>query len=118
MPAAGGVPKQLTYYPAAGPLPPRWGYDHQVYGWTPDGKRVRLRPQRPDTQYDEEVHLFSPISFLDDGWHQRTYWIYGRAAGEGWAEFQLPPDWPYARLEIEDADGKLAWSNPLWCSIS
>jgi outer membrane protein assembly factor BamB len=56
-----------------------------------DGKRVRVRPQRPDTQYDEEVHLFSPISFLDAGWHQRTYWIYGRAAGEGWAEFQLPP---------------------------
>jgi hypothetical protein len=52
---------------------------------------VRVRPQRPDTQYDEEVHLFSPISFLDDAWHQRTYWIYGRAAGEGWAEFQLPP---------------------------
>jgi len=59
--------------------------------FTLDGKRVRVRPQRPDTQYDEEVHLFSPISFLDDGWHQRTYWIYGRAAGEGWAEFQLPP---------------------------
>jgi hypothetical protein len=32
------------------------------------------------------------------------------------AEFQLPPDWPYARLEIEDADGKRAWSNPLWFS--
>ncbi len=59
--------------------------------FTMDGKRVRVRPQRPDTQYDEEVHLFSPISFLDDGWHQRTYWIYGRAAGEGWAEFQFPP---------------------------
>jgi len=57
----------------------------------PDGKRLRVRPQRPDTQYDEEVHLFSPISFLDDAWHQRSYWIYGRAAGEGWAEFQLPP---------------------------
>ena len=59
--------------------------------FTPDGKRVRIRPHRPDTQYDEEVHLFAPISFLDDAWHQRTYWIYGRAAGEGWAEFQLPP---------------------------
>ena len=59
--------------------------------FTLDGKRVRIRPQRPDTQYDEEVHLFSPISFLDAGWHQRAYWIYGRAAGEGWAEFQLPP---------------------------
>jgi len=59
--------------------------------FTPDGKRVRVRPQRPDTQYDQEVHLFSPISFLDDGWHQRSYWILGRAAGEGWAEFQFPP---------------------------
>lgn len=46
MPAKGGVPKQLTYYPAAGPLPPRWGYDHQVYGWSPDGKRVLFRSLR------------------------------------------------------------------------
>ena len=30
------------------------------------------------------------------------------------AEFELPNDWPYARLEIEDAGGKRAWSNPLW----
>ncbi|MGD2097284.1 MAG: CehA/McbA family metallohydrolase [Desulfobacterales bacterium] len=29
------------------------------------------------------------------------------------AEFQLPSDWPYARIEIEDIDGKRAWSNPL-----
>jgi tricorn protease len=40
MPVEGGVPKQLTYYPAKGPLTPRWGYDHQVYGWTPDGRAV------------------------------------------------------------------------------
>lgn len=56
-----------------------------------NGKRTRIEPQRPDTQYGEEVHLFAPTSFLDDSWHQRTYWIYGRAAGEGWAEFQYPP---------------------------
>jgi len=59
--------------------------------FTAYGKRVRVAPQRPDTQYGQEVHLFAPISFLDDAWHQRTYWIFGRAAGEGWAEFQLPP---------------------------
>jgi outer membrane protein assembly factor BamB len=68
---------------------------HRVYmksqTFTMAGKRVRIRPQRPDTQYDEEVHLFSPITFLDKSWHQRTYWIFGRAAGEGWAEFQYPP---------------------------
>jgi tricorn protease len=43
MPTTGGSPRQLTYYPAQGPLPPRWGYDHQVYGWTPDGARVLFR---------------------------------------------------------------------------
>ena len=43
MPSGGGVPRQLTFYPARGPLAPRWGYDHQVYGWTPDGKRVVFR---------------------------------------------------------------------------
>jgi len=59
--------------------------------FTKDGKRLRVRPQRPDTQYDREIHLFAPVSFLDDAWHQRTYWIYGRTAGEGWAEFQYPP---------------------------
>jgi tricorn protease len=46
MPATGGIPKQLTYYPAHGPLPPRWGYDNQVYGWTPDGKSVLFRSLR------------------------------------------------------------------------
>ncbi len=46
VPADGGVPRQLTYYPANGPLPPRWGYDNQVYGWTPDGSAVLFRSFR------------------------------------------------------------------------
>ena len=46
IPAAGGEPRQLTYYPAHGPLAPRWGYDNQVYGWTPDGTRVLFRSMR------------------------------------------------------------------------
>jgi tricorn protease len=46
IPVAGGVPKQLTWYPARGPLPPRWGYDNQVLGWTRDGKAVLFRSMR------------------------------------------------------------------------
>ena len=42
----GGAPQQLTYYPAAGPLPARWGTEHQVYGWTPDGENVLFRSLR------------------------------------------------------------------------
>ena len=44
--AAGGEPKQLTHYPARGPLTPRWGYDNQVYGWTNDGKSVVFKSMR------------------------------------------------------------------------
>lgn len=46
IPSTGGVPKQLTFYPAKGPLPARWGYDNQVYGWTPDGSAVLFRSLR------------------------------------------------------------------------
>jgi tricorn protease len=46
VPTAGGPPRQLTWYPARGPLPPRWGYDNQVYDWTPDGAAVLVRSMR------------------------------------------------------------------------
>jgi tricorn protease len=46
IPATGGIPKQLTFYPSRGPLPARWGYDDQVYGWTPDSKAVVFRSLR------------------------------------------------------------------------
>ncbi len=46
VPTEGGEPKQLTFYPARGPLAPRWGYDHQIYGWTPDGTSVLFRSTR------------------------------------------------------------------------
>jgi len=59
MPATGGVPKQLTFYPAAGPLPPRWGYDHQVYGWTPDGKQVLFRSVRDANGGRVETALYT-----------------------------------------------------------
>ena len=89
--------------------------------FTMDGKRVRIRPQRPDTQYDEEVHLFSPTSFLDDSWHQRIYWIYGRAAGEGWAEFQLPfKRVPCGRIMCLDEKNAYAYARDpeLMCNTS
>ncbi len=46
MPSSGGEPKQLTFYPARGPLTPRWGWDNQVMGWTNDGKSIVFRSQR------------------------------------------------------------------------
>src|SRR2546425_548263 len=46
VPSGGGVPRQLTFYPAKGPLTPRWGWDNQVYGWTRDGKRIIFKSLR------------------------------------------------------------------------
>ena len=53
IPAAGGVPRQLTYYPARGPLAPRWGYDNQVYDWSPDGQAVLFRSLRYSTDLSD-----------------------------------------------------------------
>lgn len=44
--SGGGVPRQLTFYPAKGPLTPRWGWDNLVYGWASDGKRIFFKSQR------------------------------------------------------------------------
>ena len=46
IPSTGGIPRQLTFYPSRGPLPARWGWDNQVYGWTPDGKQIIFRSLR------------------------------------------------------------------------
>lgn len=46
MPAAGGLPRQLTWYNDVGPLPLRGGWDNRVLDWTPDGKHVLVRMNR------------------------------------------------------------------------
>jgi len=63
IPSSGGSPKQLTYFPASGPLAPRWGYDHQVYGWTPDGKSILFRSLRDANGGKVETALYTvPIT--------------------------------------------------------
>jgi tricorn protease len=59
VPATGGEPRQLTFYPAHGPLAPRWGYDHQVYGWTPDGKSILFRSLRDANGGRTETALYT-----------------------------------------------------------
>ena len=46
IPSTGGTPRQLTYYPDVGPMPPRGGYDHLVLDWTPDGSKIMVRANR------------------------------------------------------------------------
>jgi tricorn protease len=58
VPMQGGIPKQLTFYPAKGPLPTRWGYDNQVQGWTPDGKKIVFRSMR-DSMFTSDQRLYA-----------------------------------------------------------
>lgn len=51
MPAAGGEPRQLTWYNDVGPMPPRGGTDNRVLDWTPDGQHIVVRMNR--VPYDE-----------------------------------------------------------------
>src|SRR6056297_4146601 len=46
MPAAGGAPRQLTFYGDVGPMPPRGGTDYRILDWTPDGKHILVRANR------------------------------------------------------------------------
>jgi tricorn protease len=59
IPAEGGQPKQLTYYPARGPFAPRHGYDNQVMGWTPDGSSILFRSMRDADSIRSEGQLFT-----------------------------------------------------------
>ncbi len=62
MPAGGGEPQRLTWYPATGPLPDRWGYDNQVYGWTPDGSGVLFRSLRDTHDVGASRLYIAPLS--------------------------------------------------------
>lgn len=46
MPAAGGPPRQLTYYNDVGMMPPRGGFDNYPLDWTPDSRAVLFRANR------------------------------------------------------------------------
>ncbi len=63
IPAAGGEPRQLTFYPDVGPMPPRGGYDHLVMDWTPDGSKILIRANRtPFGQRVGRYYLVDPFN--------------------------------------------------------
>lgn len=67
IPSGGGIPKQLTFYPDVGAMPPRGGYDHLVLDWTPNGEKILVRAnrtpfgQRTGTR-NSDLHLPNPES--------------------------------------------------------
>ncbi len=61
MPAAGGTPRQLTFYSDVGPMPPRGGTDYRVLDWTPDGTHVLVRANRTPYGERDGVPLLVPF---------------------------------------------------------
>ena len=58
IPAEGGIPKRLTYYPTPSIAVPRRGIDAQVLGWTPDCKFVLFRSQRDSNSVDSLTNIY------------------------------------------------------------
>jgi len=56
------------------------------------GKRVDLDVAlgKHTDQVGEGRHLFCPTGFLDGDWFHRSYWIFGKNAGEGHGEYPVP----------------------------
>ncbi|MHB1191997.1 MAG: S41 family peptidase [Longimicrobiales bacterium] len=65
MPSTGGTPRQLTFYPAVGAMPPRGGYDHLVVDWTPDGSKILIRAAR--TPWGERVGNYWLVDPVNGG---------------------------------------------------
>jgi tricorn protease len=59
--AAGGTPRQLTFYNDVGPIPPRGGIDNRVLDWTPDGKYILFNPHRLPWSDRMPAHYIIPF---------------------------------------------------------
>jgi len=69
------------------------------------GRRVQLAPEagKERDQKGEGRHLFCPTGFLDEAWFHRSYWIYGKNAGEGHGEYTAPRSrTPCGRIMVFD----------------
>jgi hypothetical protein len=69
-----------------------------------EGQRVRI-----ETSPVQFARLVGPAS-----WGQRVGSFDGRVFEE--VAFDIPEEWAYAYLEIEDARGRRAWTNPLFAA--
>jgi tricorn protease len=66
IPAAGGMPRQLTWYNDVGAMPPRGGTDYRVLDWTPDGQHVLVRANRLPWGVRMGRHHLVPVNGGDE----------------------------------------------------
>lgn len=74
-----------------------------------DGNRLEIGPHSGDAatnaavQAGEGRHLFAPMSFLDQEWFHRSYWVYGKSFSGGHnGYYQAAKNTPGGRLLVFD----------------
>lgn len=65
IPAAGGEPKQLTFYNDVGAMPPRGGFDYWIQGWSADGKILVRMNRTPWGQRPGRLYRVDPAGGLE-----------------------------------------------------
>ena len=65
MPAAGGPPRQLTFYNDAGIMPPRGGFDYWIQGFDPDGRILVRMNRTPWGERSGRYFLVDPAGGLE-----------------------------------------------------
>jgi len=64
---------------------------------------IDLARGKEKDQMGEGRHLFCPTGFLDEHWFHRSYWIFGKNAGEGHGEYPVPRNYaPTGRIMVFD----------------
>lgn len=74
-----------------------------------DGNRLEIGPHSGDAATNAAVqagdgrHLFAPMSFLDDTWFHRSYWVYGKSFSGGHnGYYQAAKNTPGGRILVFD----------------
>ena len=65
IPAAGGEPKQLTFYNDVGAMPPRGGFDYWIQGWSADGRILVRMNRTPWGERPGRLFLVDPDGGLE-----------------------------------------------------
>ncbi|MCB1078212.1 MAG: LamG domain-containing protein, partial [Verrucomicrobiae bacterium] len=76
-----------------------------------DGNRLNIGPNSGDAPTNAAVqagdgrHLFAPMSFLDQEWFHRSYWVYGKSFSGGHnGYYQAGKNTPSGRIIVFDDD--------------
>ena len=99
--------------------------DTKIRSWTTYGREFLRHPGTldQDMDFDGEKSTGNHFSCTlcavgrDQIREVNGYGNADRSLIDGSATFEVPDDWDYVYLEVEDDEGRVAWTNPLFKAI-